>query len=187
MMKRFLIVERRKIHSAANVYCNIKFSDEETKNTDVQPTEKIKKSKIRSYTSPRMSNNVIPHIHSFTSIHCGMLGLSWSTFILSPNEKTKVTHWGSKQLPESKLNLYDLAAFMTNAFKEIPKTDFYVFESPTAPNMASTSKTAFNLSQMVAMASVLAAQKNTLPIAAEDGVESTTLNIAYLRKFLFAR
>lgn len=118
-----------------------------------------------------------------------MAGLSWSTFKLLPNEKTTITHWDRRPMPESKLNLFHLAAFMTNVLKDVPKSDFYVFENPSAPNVGSQSKVSLNvqISQMIGMASVLAAQNNTLPITAEEGIEEGTINVAYLRKSLFAR
>lgn len=132
---------------------------------------------------------MLKHVNSFTSIHCGITGISWSRFHLFPNQKTKLTDWNWRQAPESKLNLFDLAAFMTNAMKEVPKSNFYVFENPSAPNAGSTSKVSLNIqvSQMVGMATTIAAQNNTLPINEEERIEPGTINVAYLRKFLFAR
>lgn len=119
-----------------------------------------------------------------------MAGLSWSTFELSPNENTKVTHWDCRSLPESKLNLYQLAGFITNVFKDIPQSNFYVFENPSAPNIGTSSKINLNvqISQMIGMASVMAAQNNNLPIiTTEEEPVAGIPNVAYIRKFLFAR
>lgn len=149
----------------------------------------MKKSRNRSYTIPPLSFSLINQINSFTAIHCGTAGLSWATFQIIPNETTKTTHWDCRPLPESKLNLYELAAFMSSVLKDVPKTDFYVFENPSAPNVGSSSKINLNLqiTQMTGMASVIVAQNNTLPISQEKGIASETTNVAYLRKFLFAR
>lgn len=117
-----------------------------------------------------------------------MTGLSWATFEITPSEMTKVTHWVWKPLPESNLKLYHLAAFMSGTLKDLPKSDFFVFENPNAP-VGSAPKFNLNvqLSQMIGMASVIAAQNNTLPILSKKESEAETMNVAYLRKFLYAR
>lgn len=130
-----------------------------------------------------MSSDLISHINSFTSMHCDMGGLSWATFEVIPNEKTKLTNWDRKKLPETKLNLYQLSAFMLNVLKDVPKSDFYVFENPNAPVSMAKINLNIQLTQMIGMASVIVAQNNTLPIPLAEGF----MNIVYLRKFLFAR
>lgn len=152
-------------------------------------TDKKKKTSNRTYTYPPIRNSVIKHINSFTSIHCGMAGLSWSTFEMTPNEQTKMTHWDWRPLTESKLNLYQLATFMTNTFKDVPQSDFFVFENPIASVVGSSSKVNLNvqISQMIGMASVIVAQKNALATSEEDGRTPDSMNVAYLRRFLFAR
>lgn len=117
-----------------------------------------------------------------------MTGLSWATFEIKPNEMTKVTDWVWKPLPETKLKLYHLAGFMSSTLKDMPKSDFYVFENPNSP-LVSAPKFELNvqLSQMIGMASVIAAQNKFQPVLQEEGTQSETMNFAYLRKFLYAR
>lgn len=154
-----------------------------------QHTGSKKKSKNRSYTLPPIPSHLIQQINSFTAIHCGTTALAWSTFEVAPNQTTKLIHWDWKLLPEERLDVYKLAAFMKNTWENVPKSDFYVFENPTAPTIGSSPKANLNvqISQMVGMSSVIAARNNTLDINTECVAENEMMNIAYLRRFLFAR
>lgn len=156
-------------------------------------TERLEKKKRNaSYTLPPISDSLIPRIQSFTSIYIGMTEISWGTYHLMPNETTKMTQWDYRQLPELKSHLYHLAVFMSGTLKDVPKTDFYVFENPNIPSIGSSSKINMNvqITQMIGMASVIAAERNTLMNlsgAGEQAVTDGTLNVAFFRKFLFAR
>lgn len=134
-----------------------------------------------------MPLDLVNYINSFTSIHCGMTGLSWTTFEIIPRERTKITNWVWRPFPESNLKLYHLAAFMSITLRDLPKSDFFVFENPNA-QVGSASKLNLNhqITQVIGMASVIAAQNNTLVIPKKEG-ESETINFVYLRQFLFAR
>lgn len=138
---------------------------------------------------------MIIQIKSFTAIQSGVSGLAWCTFELNPSGMTKITHWDWRPLPECQLDLHVMANFVSNALKSVPHSDFYVFESPVATNVGSSKKQFVNaqLSNIVGMASILAAQRSTILAVTDkdEDVEETNdtniNNVAYLRKFLYAR
>lgn len=88
-----------------------------------------------------------------------------------------------------------MANFVSNALKSVPHSDFYVFESPVATNVGSSKKQFVNaqLSNIVGMASILAAQRSTILAVTDkdedvEGTNDTNINnVAYLRKYLYAR
>lgn len=86
-------------------------------------------------------------------------------------------------MPEKKLNLHELATFMTNSLKELPQSDFYVFENPASPNVAPKVNLNIQINQMVGIASAIAAQNNPF----SNGGDANAINVAYMRQFLFAR
>lgn len=140
-----------------------------------------------SYTTPRIPESVIIQIKSFTAIQSGVCGLAWCTFELNPNGMTKITHWDWRPLPECQFDLHVMASFVSNALKSVPQSDFYVFESPVATNVGTSKKQFVNaqLSNIVAMASILAGQRSTTDV---EGVNDTSINnVVYLRKYLYAR
>ncbi|KAG4076541.1 hypothetical protein HA402_011357 [Bradysia odoriphaga] len=148
----------------------------------------IKTPRNLSHTTPKISDNVISEIKSFTAIQCGVTGLAWCTFVLTPNAVTNITHWDWRQLPQSKLSLHLMASFISNALKAIPQSDFYVFENPIA-TVGSSQKVNLNvqLANMIGMASVLVAQRSTLLIVDKENNDENINNVAYLRKYLYAR
>ncbi|XP_037032713.1 uncharacterized protein LOC119071769 isoform X1 [Bradysia coprophila] len=157
---------------------------------DINDDGTITAPRILSHTTPKISDNVISQIKSFTAIQCGLTGLAWCTFVLTPNALTNITHWEWRPLPQSKLSLHLMASFISNALKAVPQSDFYVFENPVATNVGSSQKVNLNvqLSNMIGMASVLVAQRSTLLTVVDEEINDESINnVAYLRKYLYAR
>lgn len=151
---------------------------------------KTKAPRINLFTTPKIPDNVISQIKTFTAIQNGLAGLAWCTFELNPNGMTNITHWDWRPLPDTqKINLHLMASFVSNALKAVPQSDFYVFESPLAANIGSPQKVSINvqLTSIIGMASILVAQRSTIVDEVDSIDDKAINNVVYLKKYLYAR